>query len=79
MKHLKLDIHFIFDFYVKEIRQVAKFGAVVWHSGLTINQNSDIERIQKVAMKIILSGSYTSSDHACAEFNVKTLEECRVR
>ena len=79
MKHLKLDNHFIFDYYIKEIRPVAEFGAVVWHSGITTGQKSDIERIQKVAFKIILSDSYTSYTRACADFNVQSLEERRIQ
>ena len=79
MKHIKLDNSFIFDYYIKEIRPVAEFGAVVWHSGLTTSQKSDIERIQKVAMKIILADSYVSYTRACAVFNVQTLDQRRVR
>ena len=54
MKQLKLDTHILVDFYCKEIRSILEFGAVVWHSGLTIKMRNQIERIQRVCINLIL-------------------------
>ena len=54
MKSLGLEHNIILDYYVKEIRPVVEHGVPVWNSGLTVQQISSLERVQKVALKIIL-------------------------
>jgi hypothetical protein len=49
---IELDIHQMFDVYSKEIRSILEMAVPVWHSGLTRKQSSEIENIQKMAMKI---------------------------
>ena len=39
-------------------------SAVVWHSSITKGEELDIERVQKVALKIILSEQYKSYSEA---------------
>ena len=77
MKQLNLDSELIFDYYIKEIRSIAEQGVVVWNSGLTNYLVNELEKIQKVAMKIILSEHYTSYETACTFFNVATLSSRR--
>ena len=55
MKVLKLDEDLILDYYIKEIRVLAEQGVSIWNSGLTKGQIKDLEKIQKVAFKIIIS------------------------
>ena len=55
-----------------------EFGAVVWHSGLTKSQKCDLERIQKIALKIVLGNEYQSYAHALATFSLQNLDERRV-
>ena len=73
LKKLKLDLYTILDFYLKEIRPVSEHGVAVWHSGLTKNQSNEIEKIQKVAFRIILGENYISYDAACILLNVMPL------
>ena len=47
------------DIYVKQIRSVLDLAVPVWHSGITLIEQVDIERIQKSAAHIIL-GRITS-------------------
>ena len=75
---LKLDPHIIFDYYLKEIRVLAEQGVAIWNSGLTKGQDSDLEKIQKVALRIILADDYKSYDLACSYFGVKRLTERRL-
>ena len=42
------------DFYLKEIRSVLEFGVACWNGGLTARHSDQIERIQKIAVNIIL-------------------------
>ena len=51
----------------------------VWHSGLTCQQTKDIERIQKLAMKIILQDNYISYQLAYITFSTQTLELRRLK
>ena len=45
----------------------------MWHSGLTLKQSNEIERIQKLALKIILQ----ANERACGIFSALTLKERR--
>jgi hypothetical protein len=58
MGKLPFTIHQMFDFYTKEIRSIVELAVPVWHPGLTDKQTNDIERIQKLAMKVILQDNY---------------------
>ena len=59
--------------YYKEIRPLAEQGVVIWSSGLTRAQSNDIEKIQKIAFKIILEDNYISYDVACTILNTSPL------
>ena len=50
----------------------------VWHGGLTEKQSKDIERVQKVAFKIILNHNYQSYPHALKTLDAETLYQRRV-
>ena len=50
-----IDPLLIIDVYLKEVRSVLELAVPAWHSGLTLKQSSDIERVQRVALYIILS------------------------
>ena len=62
MKMLNLDMDIILDTYTKEIRSILELAVPVWHSGLTVKQVRDIERVQKTALLIILGESYINYD-----------------
>ena len=59
MKILDIEPYVILDVYLKEIRSVLELAVPAWHSGLTIKQSADIERVQRVAVSIILSDAQT--------------------
>ena len=74
---LNLNHDQLYDIYCKEIRSILEFGVPVWHSGLTQKDSCDIERIQRVAFKIILQEEYHDYLTACLYFNTSTLKERR--
>ena len=74
---MALNIFQLFDVYIKDIHSILEMAVPVWHSSLTKQQSSDIERIQKVAFRIILDSNYTNYQLACIKFNTETLENRR--
>ena len=77
MLKLDLDIHKMFDVYIKEIRSILELAVPVWHSRLTKQQATDIERIQKMAFCIILQEDYSNYKQACSVLSALTLEKRR--
>ena len=65
------------NIYCLYIRSVAEQSSVVWSSSLTLGEQNDLERIQKVALRIILGGNYISYDHALYLTNLPTLKARR--
>ena len=74
MLDFDLNIHQLFDVYIKEVRSILELAVPVWHSGLTKQQSADLERIQKIAFQIILQGDYLNYQQACSVLSAKTLE-----
>lgn len=77
MKLLNLEPDLILDYYLKEIRPLTEQGVVVWNSGLTKSQVNDLEKIQKVALTIILGGKYLKYEEACSYFGISKLSSRR--
>ena len=75
MMSLKLEYQIILDIYLKEIRPILEYGAVVFHSGLTKALSNDIENIQRNILKIL--SKYTNQQfsytEACIFFQVDFL------
>ena len=67
----------IVHLYKMFIRSVLEFSAVVWHSSLSQNNVSDIERKQKSALKVILKERYTDYKSALNELNLESLSKRR--
>ena len=69
----------LIDIYILYIRSVVDHSAVVWHSSLTKGEQKDLERVQKVALKIILKDSYTSYEDALKVTGLNTLTARRTK
>ena len=65
----------LLDYYMKEIRVQLELAVPVWHSGLTFKLSADIERVQQVAVSIILS--IFPYEQACATLGLKPLKVWR--
>ena len=68
----------LLDVYCKHVRSVTEFAAVVWSSGLTLDDSTQIERVQKCAFAIILAQDYTSYNDALKILGMETLSERRL-
>ena len=63
--------------YTMYIRSVLEYNSNVWFSAITNIEREDIERVQKVACKIILKGDYTSYVQALRTLNLMSLSDRR--
>ena len=60
------------------MRSLAEQGVPIWNSGLNKAQVREIEKIQKVALKIILGQQYESYSSACNRFGLEQLSVRRL-
>ena len=67
----------LINIYVLYIRSVVENCAVVWHSSLTQENELAIERVQKVALRIILGSRYVDYENALNLTQLKTLRKRR--
>ena len=67
----------ILHFFNVKIRSVLETNCSVFHSMLTQENKEDIERIQKIVLKIILKDKYEDYEQACKIMNIDTLESRR--
>ena len=82
-------LHKLYDFtvpvadlvevYILYFRSVLESSAVVWHGSLTNGQELELERVQKVALRIILKEKYESYDHALRLCGLTSLKDRRVQ
>ena len=84
MKVLDVEHLVILDVYLKEIRSLLELAVPAWHSGLTQKQTADIERVQRVAVNVILSDCLTGRceftyDMALVVLDLEPLEVRRER
>ena len=69
----------LIDIYKLYIRSILENSAVVWHTSLTQGQFSEIEGVQKVALRIILKSDYISYENALEIASLPTLCDRRTQ
>ena len=55
------------------IRSLLEQSSTVWHNSLTVQHSNDLERVQKVALKIILKDRYKRYENALATLELESL------
>ena len=60
--------------YTGFIRPLVEYAAPVWHPGLTSFQTSQIERVEKRALRLIMGSAYSSYDEALDHTRLEKLE-----
>ena len=65
------------NIYCLYIRSVAEQSSVVWSSSLTVGQQYDLERVQKVALRIILGDDYSSYENSLELTGLEKLQARR--
>ena len=58
LKYIGTSIEYFLEIYVLFIRSISEYCSVAYHSSLTVSQSTDLERIQKTCLKIILGDNY---------------------
>ena len=76
LKSLDIPDDFILEVYTKEIRSILELAVPAWHSGLTKKQVNEIEKIQKIALAIIM-GRTLPYHEALSFFNLEPLHTRR--
>ena len=71
-----LPIEEMINIYILFIRSVVEQSCVVWHSSLNEDEHTALERVQKIALRIILDSQYTDYTSALILTNLDTLR-CR--
>ena len=64
-----IDLVAIYTLYV---RSMLEFSCCVWHFNITQEESSEMERVQKVACRIILKENYLSYENALNQLKWKT-------
>ena len=60
--------------YILFVRSLLEQSAVVWHSSLTLENITDLERVQKYAMKFILGDKFVSDKKSLEKLEIETLQ-----
>ena len=74
LKKMNMSTSFLVDVYIKEVRSTLEQAVPVWNAGLTKDQVTTIERVQKTALFIILDKHYINYEVACAVSDLEPLE-----
>ena len=65
------------EIYTLYIRSILESSAVVWHSSITKEEVIELERVHKVALRIILNNDYKNYENALSLTGLETLEQRR--
>ena len=79
LKYLGAQEYDLVDIYTKQIRSVLELAVPVWHGGITLSEQIDLERIQRSATHIILGEDFVSYKEALKSLELDTLKERRDR
>ena len=71
-----IDLVHIYTLYV---RSVLEFNCCVWHFSLTKAQEEELERVQKIACRIILKDQYLSYKNALQTLKLENLSQRRTK
>ena len=63
--------------YTLYVRSILEFNSWVWHFNITQAENNDIERVQKIACKVILKENHTSYSDALGQLGLQTQTSAR--
>ena len=77
LKYVGVQIEDLLDIYVLFIRSLLEYCCVVWHSSLTVDNQNDIERVQRTCLKVIMADMYISYQSALEMTGLKSLSDRR--
>ena len=71
------DIDDLKTVYILYIRSILEQSATVWHSSLTQENVSDLERVQRSALKVILQDKYQGYERSLEQLGLESLSSRR--
>ena len=77
LSKFKVPLEDMIVIYILYIRSVLEQNCQVWHYSLSIDDSTSLERVQKVACRVILQDKYLSYEHALEVCELETLQERR--
>ena len=69
----------LINIYILFTRSILEQSSVVWHSSITEGESDDLERVQKVSLRIILKEKYESYDNALKITGLDKLSDRRTQ
>ena len=79
LKGLGAQVPELLDIYFKHCRSILEFAVPVWQSSITVEERESLEKVQKIALHIILGERYCSYRKALQTTGLETLENRRVK
>jgi hypothetical protein len=73
LKYVGVPKEDLINIYILYVRSLLEYCSVVWHSTLTVEQSHDLERVQKLCLKIILGDDYCGYDSALVSCGLEKL------
>ena len=77
LKYVGVNIDDLLDIYILYIRSITEYCSVVFHSSLTTELSSKLERIQKTCLRVILAEMYVDYPSALEMCGLETLSARR--
>ena len=77
LKELGADPPELIDMYTKHCRSILEYAVPAWQGAVTAQEKQDIERVQKVALRIIFGDQYNGYSTALKISGLDTLETRR--
>ena len=65
--------------YMKQIRSVLEYSVPAWQGSITDLEKTNLERVQKCAVRIIIGYQYSSYTAALSSLDLEPLDDRRTR
>ena len=75
--NFKVPLKDLAQIYALYVRSILEFNSCVWHFSITQAECDDIERVQRVACKIMLKSDYSTYESALEKLSLQNLYERR--
>ena len=73
----KMPVCELVNIYILYLRSILEQSCQVWHFAITEEENNELERVQKVACKVILDSEYTDYETALEILSLEKLRDRR--
>ena len=70
LKYVGVNNEDLLNIYILYIRSLLEYCSVVWHSTLTLEQSNNLERVQKLCLKVILGSEYNGYTKALKDITL---------